>query len=112
MIENFKNEVSIRLCDVHTLHLVGAGRKKPMARHTPWYWHTRGIGGVFLDALRIGKVLVTTLEELIRFFEATNGLENGSFVNTAKDMREELALWKLPAAKARKARSTRPNHTK
>ena len=47
---------------------------RPLHKSTPMRWHARGVKGVKLEAVRIGRTWYTTLEAFARFTERLTSL--------------------------------------
>jgi hypothetical protein len=43
---------------------------KPIASSTLWRWHTKGLGGVRLEVVRLGGLTCTSEDAVTRFFSA------------------------------------------
>jgi hypothetical protein len=56
-------------------HLPRLTRDRPIAQSTGFRWHTKGLRGVRLEAIRIGGRLCTSREALRRFFDALTRAE-------------------------------------
>lgn len=76
-MENLGENVVQQLMTEDVITFVQAGKELPGRPHrsTLWRWHNRGLGGVKLEAFRLGRVWYTSRQSLTRFIEATQGVE-------------------------------------
>jgi hypothetical protein len=72
---DLETETILPLHDAPRHALLRRGRRpgRPIHRSTIERWHTRGVGGVKLETVKLGGIRATTVEALRRFLDRVSG---------------------------------------